>query len=122
MPSLALPASMLRWRFRLQCLRWRFRLGSGGWESRASGSRPFREDPVLANVLVVGGAGGICSDCVRQRTAAGHRPVVLDNLVFGHRAAVAPDVPFHHAELGDEETVARLLAQEAVEVVMHFAA
>jgi UDP-glucose 4-epimerase len=76
----------------------------------------------LANVLVAGGAGYIGSHCVRQLTAAGHRPVVLDNLVFGHRAAVAPDVPFYHAELGDEEAVARVLAREAVEVVMHFAA
>ena len=40
------------------------------------------------NVLVVGGAGYIGSHCVRQLALAGHRPLVLDNLVFGHRAAV----------------------------------
>ena len=44
------------------------------------------------NVLVVGGAGYIGSHCVRQLAAAGHKPVVLDNLVYGHRAAVAPGV------------------------------
>jgi hypothetical protein len=54
------------------------------------------------NVLVVGGAGYIGSHCVRQLSAAGHRPVVLDSLVYGHRAAVAPEVPFHVADLGDE--------------------
>src|SRR5262249_49484227 len=74
------------------------------------------------NVLVVGGAGSIGSHCVRQLARAGHRPVVLDNLVFGHRAAVAPEVSFYHAELGDEEAVGRVLAAEKVEVVMHFAA
>ena len=74
------------------------------------------------NVLVVGGAGYIGSHCVRQLARAGHRPVVLDNLVFGHRAAVAPGVPFYEAELGDEEAVGRVLAAERVEVVMHFAA
>jgi nucleoside-diphosphate-sugar epimerase len=47
------------------------------------------------NVLVVGGAGYIGSHCVRQLSAAGHRPVVLDNLVYGHRGAVAPGVPLH---------------------------
>ncbi len=74
------------------------------------------------NILVVGGAGYIGSHCVRQLTLAGHRPVVLDNLVFGHRAAVSPGVPFYAAELGDEEPVGRILAEERPDVVMHFAA
>ena len=74
------------------------------------------------NVLVVGGAGYIGSHCVRQLAAAGHRPVVLDNLVYGHRAAVGPEVPFHNCNLGDEAAVARILAEEKIELVMHFAA
>jgi UDP-glucose 4-epimerase len=74
------------------------------------------------NVLVVGGAGYIGSHCVRQLAAAGHRPVVLDNLVYGHRAAVGPSVPFHEADLGDEAAVTRVLALEGIDVVMHFAA
>jgi len=73
-------------------------------------------------VLVVGGAGYIGSHCVRQLALAGHQPVVLDNLVFGHRAAVAPEVPFYRAELGDEDAVGRILAEERPDVVMHFAA
>jgi UDP-glucose 4-epimerase len=74
------------------------------------------------NVLVVGGAGYIGSHCVRQLAAAGHSPVVLDNLVYGHRAAVAPGVPFHEVELGDEASVGRVLGEHKIEVVMHFAA
>ncbi|HCI92804.1 MAG TPA: UDP-glucose 4-epimerase GalE, partial [Verrucomicrobiales bacterium] len=35
------------------------------------------------NVLVVGGAGYIGSHCVKQLQAAGHTPIVLDNLVYG---------------------------------------
>jgi len=74
------------------------------------------------NVLVVGGAGYIGSHCVRQLIAAGHRPVVLDNLVFGHRAAVPPDVPLYTANLGNESEVGRILRKEKIELVMHFAA
>ena len=74
------------------------------------------------NVLVVGGAGYIGSHCVRQLAAAGHRPVVLDNLVYGHRAAVAPGVSLHECDLGDEKAVGAVLRQEKIEMVMHFAA
>ena len=75
------------------------------------------------NVLVVGGAGYIGSHCVRMLSAAGHRPVVLDNLVYGHRAAVADGVTLHTADLGDENpAVAAVLEREKIELVMHFAA
>ncbi|HEY8933303.1 MAG TPA: UDP-glucose 4-epimerase GalE [Rariglobus sp.] len=74
------------------------------------------------NVLVVGGAGYIGSHCVRQLIAAGHRPVVLDNLVFGYRAAVSPDVPFYSVNLGNESEVGKILKKEKIDIVMHFAA
>ncbi|MFP4282781.1 MAG: UDP-glucose 4-epimerase GalE [Opitutales bacterium] len=74
------------------------------------------------NVLVVGGAGYIGSHCVRQLVEAGHRPVVLDNLVYGHREAVAPEVAFHEGDLGDRAFVEKVLREEQIEVVMHFAA
>jgi len=74
------------------------------------------------NVLVVGGAGYIGSHCVRQLIAAGHRPVVLDNLVFGHRAAVDSEVPFYSVNLGNESEVGKVLRKEKIDIVMHFAA
>ena len=74
------------------------------------------------NVLVVGGAGYIGSHCVRQLQAAGHRPVVLDNLVFGHRKAVDPSIPFYDGDLGDPSVLAPILRDEAIDLVMHFAA
>lgn len=74
------------------------------------------------NVLVVGGAGYIGSHCVRQLIAAGHRAVVLDNLVYGHRTAIPSGVTLHEVNLGDEAAVGRILREEKIEVVMHFAA
>lgn len=73
-------------------------------------------------VLVAGGAGYIGSHCVRQLQEAGYTPVVLDNLVFGHRQAVAASVPFYEENLGNTEVVKRILHDEKIEVVMHFGA
>ena len=74
------------------------------------------------NVLVVGGAGYIGSHCVRQLQAAGHRALVLDSLVYGHRAAVSEDVTFFEEDLGNREAVAKILVDEKIDLVMHFAA
>ncbi len=74
------------------------------------------------NVLVVGGAGYIGSHCVRQLIAAGHKPVVLDNLVFGYRAAVPEDVTLYTVNLGNESEVGKIIKKEKIELVMHFAA
>ena len=73
-------------------------------------------------VLVSGGAGYIGSHCVRQLAAAGHRPVVLDNFAYGHRGALPSNVTVHDANLGDEAAVKRILLDEKIEAVMHFAA
>lgn len=74
------------------------------------------------NVLVVGGAGYIGSHCVRQLIAAGHKPVVVDNLVYGHRGAVDASVKLYDDNLGDEAAMERILHSEKIDVVMHFAA
>jgi UDP-glucose 4-epimerase len=74
------------------------------------------------NILVVGGAGYIGSHCVRQILAAGHRPVILDNFVYGHRAAVPAGVSLHEGNLGDAPFVRRVLEAERIDAVMHFAA
>lgn len=74
------------------------------------------------NVLVIGGAGYIGSHCVRQLAATGHKPVVLDNLVYGHRQAVDESVTYHQGDLGDEALVEGILRDEQIDVVMHFAA
>jgi UDP-glucose 4-epimerase len=74
------------------------------------------------NVLVAGGAGYIGSHCVRQLQAAGHNPIVLDNLAYGHRAAVPAGVTFIDADLGDSAAMDRVFTAHRIDIVMHFAA
>jgi UDP-glucose 4-epimerase len=48
--------------------------------------------------------------------------VVLDNLSYGHREAVAPDIAFYEGDLGERAYVTDILRREAIGLVMHFAA
>lgn len=80
------------------------------------------EKSMRRNVLVIGGAGYIGSHCVRLLIEAGHRPVVLDNLVYGHRKSLPPEIKFYEGDLGDSDLVYKILQDDEIELVMHFAA
>lgn len=80
------------------------------------------------NILVTGGAGYIGSITCIQLIAAGHRPVILDNLVNAKEAVVdriervAGQRPlFVHSDVRDGEAVTRLLQRERIDAVIHFA-
>ncbi len=87
-------------------------------------------------VLVTGGAGYIGSHAVRALTRAGHQPVVLDNLVYGHPDIVEGvlQVPMAVGQVGDREVIEALLRgrhpalvgtpleSRPIEAVLHFAA
>jgi UDP-glucose 4-epimerase len=72
-------------------------------------------------ILVTGGAGYIGSHVVRQLGEAGERVLVLDNLGKGFRQAVTAG-ELVVGEVGDSALVSRLLAENQVDTVMHFAA
>ncbi|MGO9718291.1 MAG: UDP-glucose 4-epimerase GalE [Steroidobacteraceae bacterium] len=72
-------------------------------------------------ILVTGGAGYIGSHVVRQLGDAGERVVVLDNLVKGFRQAVTAGT-LVVGDVADQGLVSRLLAENGVDTVMHFAA
>lgn len=61
------------------------------------------------------------SHCVRRLSASGEEPVVLDNLVFGHREALSESVPFYEGDMGDLELVERVITEERIGAVLHFA-
>jgi UDP-glucose-4-epimerase GalE len=72
-------------------------------------------------VLVTGGAGYIGSHTVRQLRQRGEEVVVLDNLEFGHRDAVA-DTPLVIGDIADQDLVADTIAQHHIDAIVHFAA
>ncbi|MEX1322944.1 MAG: UDP-glucose 4-epimerase GalE [Synechococcaceae cyanobacterium] len=82
-------------------------------------------------LLVTGGAGYIGSHTVRALQRAGYSPIVLDNLVYGHRRIVEEvlRVPLVVGQLGDRALIDQLLrgehpacGGEGVQAVLHFAA
>ncbi len=72
-------------------------------------------------ILVTGGAGYIGSHVLRQLGEAGEKVVVLDNLSRGFRQAVTAG-ELIVGDVGDRTLVSRLLAEQRVDTVMHFAA
>src|ERR1700730_5027312 len=73
-------------------------------------------------ILVTGGAGYIGSHMVHALLDAGERVVVLDNLSSGFKWAVATGTPLVIGDTGDEALVARIIAEHAIDAIIHFAA
>jgi UDP-glucose 4-epimerase len=73
-------------------------------------------------ILVTGGAGYIGSVTVAALLARGEQPVVVDNLVYGHREAVPAGVPFYKGDIGDADAIGRVAAEHTITACMHFSA
>ncbi|WP_394848558.1 UDP-glucose 4-epimerase GalE [Pendulispora brunnea] len=72
-------------------------------------------------VLVAGGAGYIGSHTAKALKAAGHLPVVLDDLSTGHEEAVRFG-PFVRGSIQDAACVTRAVREHRIDAVLHFAA
>ena len=73
-----------------------------------------------SRVLVTGGAGYIGSHTAKALAAAGHTPVVFDDLGNGHREAVRWG-PLVLGDVRDRAALARCMAAHEVSAVIHFA-
>jgi UDP-glucose 4-epimerase len=72
-------------------------------------------------VLVTGGAGYIGSHAVLALLDAGHRVVVVDNLVTGFAWAVDPRATLVEANIEDDAKVRTAIRDHDVRAIMHFA-
>ena len=73
-------------------------------------------------VLVTGGAGYIGSHMALALVDRGEDVVVLDNLSTGFEWAVPPQAKLVVGDVGDQDLVARTIAEHRVEAITHFAA
>jgi len=72
-------------------------------------------------ILVTGGAGYIGSHAVLALLDAGWPVSVVDNLVTGFEWAVDPRARFHRGDIADEALLARIIDEDGVGAIMHFA-
>jgi UDP-arabinose 4-epimerase len=73
-----------------------------------------------AVVLVTGGAGYVGSHACKALALAGHRPIVYDSLLRGHRSA-ARWGPLEVGDICDGARLEELLHRHRPDAVMHFA-
>ncbi|MGE4286725.1 MAG: UDP-glucose 4-epimerase GalE [Phycisphaerae bacterium] len=74
------------------------------------------------NILVCGGAGYIGSNMTNMLVQKGHNTFVFDNLSKGHRKAVVDGAEFIYGDLADYDKLVRVLRDNKIDAVMHFAA
>jgi len=72
-------------------------------------------------ILVTGGAGYIGSMAVKVLKEQGYRPVIFDNLVYGHQEFIG-STPFYEGDLASCEDLREVFQSETIDAVMHFAA
>jgi len=75
----------------------------------------------MKNILVVGGAGYIGSHMAKHLSAKGYTPIVLDNLVRGHRQAAKYGL-FFEGSMNDSSLLQKIFSDHPISAVMHFAA
>ncbi|WP_299364853.1 UDP-glucose 4-epimerase GalE [uncultured Paracoccus sp.] len=72
-------------------------------------------------VLITGGAGYIGSHMAWRFVDTGRRFVVLDNLTTGFIKAVPPGIELVQANVGERETVRKIIRDHRIDSVIHFA-
>lgn len=75
----------------------------------------------MMNILVTGGAGYIGSHCCKTLKNAGHNPITIDNLIYGHRENVRWG-EFFEGDIGNRSVLDAIAATCEIHAVMHFSA
>src|SRR4051812_13804305 len=83
----------------------------------------------MKSILVTGGAGFIGSHAVVELDAAGYRPVIVDNFSNSEPKVIKQlekllkkSVPFYEQDYKDIDKLSRLISNEDITGIIHFAA
>ena len=77
----------------------------------------------MKTALVLGAGGFIGSHMVKRLIEKGEEPVVVDNLVTGHRQAVDQKAKFYEGDLADQTFMRTVFRENPdIDVVIHFGA
>lgn len=76
----------------------------------------------IKNLLITGGAGYIGSHMVNIALNSGYSVVVLDSLINGHKSSVNEKAKLVIGDIADDDLVKRIIAENKIEAVLHFAA
>jgi UDP-glucose 4-epimerase len=76
----------------------------------------------MKKILVTGGAGYIGSNCVKFLQKSGYAPIVLDNLIYGHKESISPEVKFIEGDLSNKNLLNEIFKKQNIDAVIHFAA
>jgi UDP-glucose 4-epimerase len=75
----------------------------------------------MKTILVTGGAGYIGSHAALALLDRGEKVIVLDDLSEGEERNIPPGAIFEKGSTGDKDFVQRIIAEHAVQSVLHFA-
>lgn len=73
-------------------------------------------------IIVTGGAGFIASHVADAYIEAGHKVVIIDNLLTGFRKNINPKAKFYKADIRDRAAMGKIFKKERPEIVCHHAA
>ena len=80
------------------------------------------------NILLTGGAGYIGSHTIIELDKAGHRVVVVDNLVNSNPQSlrrvskiIGKEIPFYEVDVRDRENLSKVFDENKIDAVIHFA-
>lgn len=74
------------------------------------------------NILVLGGAGYIGSNVVNSLVKESHNVYILDNMSTGYEQLINPKAKFTKGDIRNREDVEKILKNQPIDLVMHFAA
>lgn len=73
-------------------------------------------------LLITGGAGYIGSHMVKKLMTTKYTPIVIDDLSYGHKAALPKNIIFYQGNIGNRNLLNKIFKKHKIKAIMHFSA